>query len=93
MYRPKMRGNLSRRLKRDIRRRSTIEPMIGHMKNDGLLRRNWLRGQLGDAMHAVLCGCGHNLRMVLNQCRTLCALFLAILQRFESLQTLAPTEI
>ncbi len=93
MYRPKMRGNLSRRLKCDIRRRSAIEPMIGHMKNDGLLRRNWLRGQLGDAMHAVLCGCGHNLRMILNRCRTLCALFLAILQRFESLQTLAPTEI
>lgn len=67
--------------------------MFGHMKNDGRLRRNWLRGQLGDAMHAVLCGCGHNLRMVLNRCRTLCALFFAIWQCFESLQTLSPTEI
>ena len=93
VYRPKMRGNLSRRLKRDIRRRSAIEPMIGQMKNDGRLRRNWLRGQLGDAMHAVLCGCGHNLRMILNQYRILCALFFAIWQCFESLQTLAPTEI
>jgi len=93
MYRPKMRGNLSRRLKRDIRRRSAIEPMIGHMKNDGLLRRNWLRGQLGDAMHAMLCGCGHNLRMILNQCRTLCALFLAIWQCFAPSQTIAPIKI
>lgn len=36
------------------------------MKNDGRLRRNWLKkGSLGDALHAVLCGAGHNLRMIL----------------------------
>jgi len=37
-------------------RRSAIEPAIGHMKNEGRLRRNWnwLKGALGDAMHAML---------------------------------------
>ena len=49
-----------------LRRRSAIEPMIGHMKNDGRLRRSTLKGTPGrDALFAVLCGCGHNIRMIL----------------------------
>lgn len=39
-----------------IKRRSVIEPAVGHMKADGKLGRNWLKGALGDAIHAVLCG-------------------------------------
>jgi IS5 family transposase len=39
--------------------------MIGHMKSDGLLNRNWLKGALGDAIHAVLCAAGFNLRWLL----------------------------
>lgn len=62
---------LSARLKRLLKRRQIVEPMIGHMKADGLLGRNWLKGTLGDAMHAVLCGVGHNLRMILAHLRVL----------------------
>ena len=62
-------------IKKAILRRSAIEPAIGHMKNDGRLRRNWLKGSLGDALHAVLCGAGHNLRMILRALR-LCFAFL-----------------
>ena len=62
---------LPRRLKKLLKRRQVVEPMIGHMKADGLLGRNWLRGELGDAMHAVLCGAGHNLRMILRYLRVL----------------------
>ena len=58
-------------------RRSAIEPAIGHMKNDGRLRRNWLKGSLGDALHAVLCGAGHNLRMTLRALRLYFAFLLA----------------
>ena len=47
-------------IRKAIRRRSAIEPAIGHMKNDGKLQRNWLKGSLGDALNAVLCGVGHN---------------------------------
>ena len=50
-----------------IRRRSAIEPTIGHMKTDGKLDRNWLKGALGDALHAVLCGAGHNIRLLLRR--------------------------
>jgi IS5 family transposase len=56
-------------IKKAIHRRSAVEPAIGHMKNDGRLRRNWLKGRLGDALHAVLCGAGHNLRMILRALR------------------------
>lgn len=54
-------------LKRQFKRRSAIEPHIGHMKSDGKLRRNMLKGFIGDAFNAVLCGVGHNLRLVLNR--------------------------
>ncbi|WP_284616231.1 IS5 family transposase [Aquabacterium humicola] len=59
------------RLKRLLKRRQAIEPVIGHMKADGLLDKNWLKGALGDAMHALLCGAGHNLRLVLAHLRVL----------------------
>lgn len=52
-------------LRRDLRRRSAIKPAIRHMKTDGRLYRCALKGTLGDALHAVLCGCGHNIRMIL----------------------------
>lgn len=66
---------LPKQLKKLLKRRQVVEPMIGHMKADGLLDRNWLKGALGDAMHAVLCGAGHNLRMILAHLRVLyCAL-------------------
>ena len=51
-----LRAKLIRRRKRD----QVVEPTIGHMKTDGKLDENWLKGALGDAMHAVLCGAGHN---------------------------------
>jgi IS5 family transposase len=59
-----MRG-LSMHFKRLLRRRSAIEPCIGHMKSDGKLDRNYLKGTLGDCLNAILCGIGHNARMLL----------------------------
>lgn len=71
---------LPKRLKQLLKRRQVVEPMIGHMKSDGLLAKNWLRGALGDAMHAVLCGAGHNLRMILARLRAFCCAFIALLE-------------
>jgi IS5 family transposase len=36
-------------MRRELKRRSAIEPVIGHMKNDGRLGRNFLAGRIGDA--------------------------------------------
>jgi IS5 family transposase len=58
-------------IRRELRRRSAIEPMIGHMKTDGRFDRNFLAGTRGDAVNAVLCGAGYNLRLILNYLRSL----------------------
>jgi IS5 family transposase len=58
-------------LKKLLKRRQAIEPSIGHLKTDGLLVRNWLKGSEGDAIHAVLCGAGHHLRLILAHLRVL----------------------
>ena len=55
-------------LRRWLKRRSAIEPVIGHMKNDGRLDRNYLPGQEGDRINAILCGAGHNIRKLLRAC-------------------------
>ncbi len=51
--------------RRWIKRRQAIEPVIGHAKNDHGMRRCWLKGSDGDALHAVLCAAGFNIRWLL----------------------------
>lgn len=70
------RQGLTPQMKRELRRRSAIEPMIGHAKNDGRLGRNHLLGHDGDTINALLAAAGHNLRLIL---RTLALLFARIL--------------
>ncbi len=53
---------LSGTLKRLLRRRSAIEPVIGHLKQDHRMKRNYLQGKNGDCINALLVGCGFNLR-------------------------------
>lgn len=56
------RKNLGRRLKAMLKRRSAIEPVIGHTKHDHGMERNHLLGKAGDRINAILSGCGWNLR-------------------------------
>jgi IS5 family transposase len=65
------RRGVTRTIAKLLRRRSAIEPMIGHMKTDGRLTRCPLKGTTGDALFAVLCGCGHNIRMILRHLRVI----------------------
>lgn len=51
--------------RRWLKRRQAVEPVIGHVKQDHGMRRCWLKGQTGDALHAVLCAAGFNLRWLL----------------------------
>lgn len=84
VYHPGLRRGITRGLRATIRGRSAIEPAIGHMKADGKLGRNWLKGALGDAIHAVLCGAGHNLRMILRRLRLFLRPDLVALLGFKS---------
>ena len=47
------------------------------MKSDGRLARSPLKGRTADAIFAVLCACGHNLRKILAHLRALLALLIA----------------
>lgn len=48
-----------------LRRRQAVEPAIGHAKADHRMDRCWLKGTQGDALHAVLCAAGFNIRWLL----------------------------
>jgi len=65
------RRGLTKSLKKQLKRRSAIEPMIGHMKQEGKLGLCRLKGIVGDQINALLTGVGHNLRLVLNHIRKL----------------------
>ena len=65
------RRGLTPTLKTLLRRRCAIEPETSHMKTDGRLSRCPLKGIAGDAIFAVLCGCGHNIRKILAHLRAL----------------------
>ena len=58
--------------RRWLKRRQAIEPIIGHVKHDHGMRRCWLKGQTGDALHAVLCATGYNLCWLLRAIVRLC---------------------
>ncbi len=66
-------------IKRELRRRSAIEAVIGHMKAEGHLDRCYLKGSLGDAANAILTAVGYNFRLVLAWLRMLLRLILGAL--------------
>lgn len=68
-------------IKRELRRRSAIEAVIGHMKNEGHLGRCWLKGRAGDAANIVLSAVGYNFRLVLAWLRAFLRLILNALIR------------
>lgn len=72
--------NLATSLKRALKRRSAIEPHIGHMKQDGKLGRNYLKGILGDQLNALLVAIGHNLRLIRTHLWVLLSLFFIYLK-------------
>lgn len=70
-------------IQRELRRRSAIEPVIGHMKAEGHLGRCYLKGRPGDAANAILTAAGYNFRRILAWLRALlCQIIRALLQAF-----------
>jgi IS5 family transposase len=66
-------------IKRDLKRRSAIEPVIGHTKTDHRMDRNYLHGSDGDANNAVLAAAGYNFRRLLAWLRLFLRLLLAMI--------------
>jgi IS5 family transposase len=71
--------------RRWLKRRQAIESMIGHTKSDHRMDRYWLKGAVGDALHAISCAAGYNIRwlmraIVAQAAKAATAAFLALSQ-------------
>lgn len=74
-------------IKRELRRRSAIEAVIGHMKAEGHLGRCYLKGRAGDAANAILTAAGYNFRLILAWLKLLLRLILFALWRAFAIQS------
>ena len=63
-------------IKRELRRRSAVEPVIGHLKSDHRMGHNFLAYSAGDAANAVLAAAGYNFRRLLAWLAHFCAIIL-----------------
>jgi len=73
-------------IRREMRRRATVETVIGHLKDDHRTDRNYLKGRDGDRASAVLTAAGYNFSLLLRWVDVLlCALFLLVVRRVAGL--------
>jgi IS5 family transposase len=56
---------MTEHIKRQMRRRSAVEPVIGHLKAEHRMGRNYFAGRAGDAANAVLAAAGYNFRRLI----------------------------
>ena len=77
VYRSGQKRGVHGQIKKELRRRAAIEAVIGHLKTDGHLGRNYLKGRLGDQINAVLTAVGYNFRRILNWLKDLMVQILA----------------
>lgn len=86
IYTSKQKRRVTPQIKREMRRRSAIEPVIGHTKNEHRMDRNYLAGRHGDANNAVLAAVGYNFRRLIRWLNDFLRLILALL--FAQLKSL-----
>jgi transposase, IS5 family len=69
---------MTSKIKREMRRRSAVEPVIGHLKSEHRMGRNYLWHRQGDAINAILAAAGYNFRLLLRWLRLLLFRFLIV---------------
>ena len=79
---------VTKAIRREMRRRAAVEPVIGHLKDDHRMRRNHLKGREGDRINAVLAAAGYNFSLLLRWFRQFLRVLLLIFG-----QTLAPPRL
>ena len=68
-------------IRREMRRRAAVEPVIGHLKAEHRMDRNYLRGRDGDRANAILAAAGYNFGLLLRWFKALlCALIQKLLR-------------
>jgi transposase, IS5 family len=76
VYTAKQKRRVTPQIKREMRRRSAIEPVIGHLKSEHRMDCNYLAGRHGDANNAILAAVGYNFRRLIRWLTLLIALVL-----------------
>jgi IS5 family transposase len=56
---------VTKTIRREMRRRAAVEPVIGHLKAEHRMERNYLKGREGDRANAVLAAAGYNFALLL----------------------------
>src|SRR5437773_2834492 len=79
VYTSRQKRRVTAAIKREMKRRATIEPVIGHAKEEHRMGRNYLAGRHGDANNAVLAAAGYNFRRLIRWLSEFLRLFLAML--------------
>jgi IS5 family transposase len=75
-------------IRREMRRRAAVEPVIGHIKAKHRMGRYYLKGRDGDRINAVLAAVGYDFALLLRWLeRLLRALIDALLTALRCLQT------
>jgi transposase, IS5 family len=75
-------------IKREMKRRAAIEPVIGHMKAEHRMDRNHLKGREGDRINAVLAAAGYNFSLLIRWLEgLLCALIAMLFSRTPAAQS------
>ncbi len=59
IYTAGQKRRVNQQIKREFKRRAAIEPVIGHLKDDHRMGRNYLAHSSGDAINAMLAAVGH----------------------------------
>jgi IS5 family transposase len=77
VYTSGQKRRLTPQIKRDLRRRAAIELVIGHLKAEHRMGRNYLAHHAGDAVNAVLAAAGYNFHLLLRWLQFLLSRFLA----------------
>jgi transposase, IS5 family len=72
---------VTKAMRREMRRRAAIEPMIGHLKAEHRMGRNYLKGRDGDRINAVLAAAGYNFGLLLRWFEALLRHLFAALSR------------
>jgi transposase, IS5 family len=72
------------KIKRELRRRSAVEPVIGHLKSEHRMGRNYLWHRQGDAINAVLAAAGYNFRRLIRWLQlSLCQILVQLISRLQ----------
>jgi transposase, IS5 family len=79
VYTSRQKRRVTPAIKREMKRRAAVEPVIGHTKEEHRMGRNYLAGRHGDANNAVLAAAGYNFRRLIRWLNDLLRLILALL--------------